>query len=55
MVVDITDVHGERLYRERTYEEIETPSDLARARSEAPVVITCDEPPTVGPQDEVGE
>ncbi|MET7436275.1 DUF6461 domain-containing protein [Streptomyces sp. NPDC004082] len=56
VVVDITDAHGERLHREWTYEEIETPSDLARARSEAPVVITFDEPPTVGPQErEVGE
>ncbi|MEU1479949.1 DUF6461 domain-containing protein [Streptomyces sp. NPDC005760] len=31
VVVDITDAHGERLYREWSYEEIATASDRARA------------------------
>ncbi|MER8185247.1 DUF6461 domain-containing protein [Kitasatospora sp. NPDC094015] len=45
MVVDITDAHGERLYQEWTYEEVAAASDRARAAANAPVVITCNEPP----------
>ncbi|MEU3726909.1 DUF6461 domain-containing protein [Streptomyces sp. NPDC031705] len=48
LVIDITDAHGERLYREWTYEEIATASDRARAEADAPVVITYGEPPTGG-------
>ncbi|MEV7977238.1 DUF6461 domain-containing protein [Streptomyces sp. NPDC086519] len=48
VVIDITDAHGERLYREWTYEEIVTASDRARAQADAPVVITYNEPPTAG-------
>ncbi|WP_327692736.1 DUF6461 domain-containing protein [Streptomyces sp. NBC_00459] len=45
VVIDITDAHGERLYREWTREEIATASDRARAEADAPVVITRNEPP----------
>lgn len=45
VVIDITDAHGQRLYREWTYEEIATASDRARAEVSAPVVITYNEPP----------
>ncbi|MFF9395296.1 DUF6461 domain-containing protein [Streptomyces griseoluteus] len=48
VVVDITDAHGERLFREWTYEEIATASERARAEADAPVVITYDEPPATG-------
>ncbi|MGW2948937.1 DUF6461 domain-containing protein [Streptomyces eurythermus] len=44
LVIDITDAHGERLYKEWTYEEIAAASDRARAEAKAPVVITRDEP-----------
>ncbi|MFJ2728118.1 DUF6461 domain-containing protein [Streptomyces collinus] len=44
LVIDITDAHGERLYREWTYEEIAAASDRARAEANAPVVITYNEP-----------
>ncbi|MGW1411253.1 DUF6461 domain-containing protein [Streptomyces sp. NPDC002403] len=44
LVIDITDAHGERLYKEWTYEEIAAASDRARAEANAPVVITCNEP-----------
>jgi len=44
VVIDITDAHGDRLYREWTYEEIATATDRARSQAEAPVVITYDEP-----------
>lgn len=39
--IDITDAHGERLYREWTFEEVAAACDRARARAEAdaPVVI----------------
>jgi hypothetical protein len=47
VVIDITDAHGERLYREWTYEEIATASDRARAEANAPVVITYNEPPVM--------
>ncbi|MDN3258606.1 DUF6461 domain-containing protein [Streptomyces sp. CSDS2] len=45
VVIDITDAHGERLYREWTYEEIATASDRARAKANAPVLNTHNEPP----------
>lgn len=45
VVIDITDAHGERLYREWTYEEIAAASERARAEADAPVVITYDDPP----------
>jgi hypothetical protein len=44
LVIDITDAHGKRLYKEWTYEEIAAASDRARAEANAPVVITSDEP-----------
>ncbi|MFJ7201710.1 MULTISPECIES: DUF6461 domain-containing protein [unclassified Streptomyces] len=44
LVIDITDAHGERLYKEWTYEEIAAASDRARTEANAPVVITCNEP-----------
>ncbi|MFF5026066.1 DUF6461 domain-containing protein [Streptomyces collinus] len=43
LVIDITDAHGERLYKEWTYEEIAAASDRARAEANAPVVITYNE------------
>ncbi|MEV0845624.1 DUF6461 domain-containing protein [Streptomyces sp. NPDC049954] len=46
VVIDITDAHGERLYREWTYEEIAAASARARAEANAPVVITFGEVPT---------
>ncbi|MFJ2766550.1 DUF6461 domain-containing protein [Streptomyces sp. NPDC087300] len=49
--IDITDAHGEHLYREWTYEEIATASDRARAEANAPVVITYNKPPTMGRSD----
>ncbi|WP_458247153.1 hypothetical protein [Streptomyces sp. MAI_2237] len=48
MVIDITDAHRERLYREWTYKEIATASDPAREEADAPVVITYNEPPAMG-------
>ncbi|MDH6521715.1 hypothetical protein M2163_001294 [Streptomyces sp. SAI-135] len=47
VVIDITDAHGERLYREWTYEKIAAASDRTRAEANAPVVITSNEPPAV--------
>ncbi|MEV5987149.1 DUF6461 domain-containing protein [Streptomyces sp. NPDC052051] len=47
LVIDITDAHGERLYKEWTYEEIAAASDRARAEANAPVVITYNEPPAM--------
>ncbi|MDH6612768.1 hypothetical protein M2164_008403 [Streptomyces sp. SAI-208] len=47
VVIDITDAHGERLYREGAYEEIAAASDRTRAEANAPVVITSNEPPAV--------
>ncbi|MFF5897513.1 DUF6461 domain-containing protein [Streptomyces argenteolus] len=44
LVIDITDAHGSRLYKEWTYEDIAAASDRARAEANAPVVITHDEP-----------
>ncbi|MEU6845620.1 DUF6461 domain-containing protein [Streptomyces sp. NPDC046716] len=44
LVIDITDAHGERLYREWSYEEVAAASDRARAEANAPIVITHDEP-----------
>ncbi|MFJ4791087.1 DUF6461 domain-containing protein [Streptomyces sp. NPDC088794] len=56
MVVDITDAHGERLYKEWTYEEMAAASDRARAEANAPVVINYNEPLAQGRQDrETGE
>ncbi|PSM42425.1 hypothetical protein C6Y14_14460 [Streptomyces dioscori] len=45
VVIDITDAHGQRLYKEWTYDEIAAVSDRARAGADAPVEITHDEPP----------
>ncbi|MET9563866.1 DUF6461 domain-containing protein [Streptomyces tauricus] len=45
LAIDITDAHGERLYKEWTYEEIATASDRARAEANAPIVITYNQPP----------
>ncbi|MGW9448722.1 DUF6461 domain-containing protein [Streptomyces sp. NPDC055632] len=56
MVIDITDAHGERLYKEWTYEEIAEASDRARAEANAPVVITYNEPLAKDrPEHETGE
>jgi hypothetical protein len=56
LVIDITDAHGERLYKEWTYEEIAAPSDRARAEANAPVVITYNEPLAKGRSEhETGE
>ncbi|MFE3518782.1 DUF6461 domain-containing protein [Streptomyces sp. NPDC059166] len=44
LVIDITDAHGQRLYKEWTYEEIAAASERARAEADAPVVITCNDP-----------
>ncbi|MEV4453878.1 DUF6461 domain-containing protein [Streptomyces mirabilis] len=38
-VIDITDAHGERFYKEVTREEVEAASARARAEAEAPIVI----------------
>ncbi|MEW2067924.1 DUF6461 domain-containing protein [Streptomyces sp. NPDC007346] len=46
LVIDITDAHRERLYKEWTYEEIVAESARARAEANAPVVITYNEPLT---------
>ncbi|MDN3264369.1 DUF6461 domain-containing protein [Streptomyces sp. CSDS2] len=40
LVIDITDAHGERLYKEWTHEEIAAASDRARAETNAPVITT---------------
>ncbi|MFE7031433.1 DUF6461 domain-containing protein [Streptomyces sp. NPDC057621] len=56
LVIDITDAHGKRLYKEWTYEEIAAASDRARAEANAPIVITYDKPPaTDGSHHETGE
>ncbi|GAA2258897.1 hypothetical protein GCM10010145_33900 [Streptomyces ruber] len=56
VVIDITDAHGERLYRGWTYEEIAAASDRRRAEANAPVVITYNEPPAMDrPEHETGE
>ncbi|MFJ3667211.1 DUF6461 domain-containing protein [Streptomyces sp. NPDC090106] len=56
LVIDITDAHGERFYREWTYEEIVAASDRARAEANAPVVVTYDEPPSTDrPERATGE
>ncbi|MEU6214540.1 hypothetical protein ABZ891_32190 [Streptomyces sp. NPDC047023] len=39
MGIDVTDAHGERLYREWTREEVAAACDRARAEADAPVVI----------------
>lgn len=39
IVIDITDAHGERFYKEVTREEVEAASARARAEAEAPIVI----------------
>jgi hypothetical protein len=44
LVIDITDAHGERTYKEWTYEEVAAASERARAEANAPVVITYNEP-----------
>ncbi len=47
LVIDITDAHGERLYKEWTHEQIAAASDRARAEANAPVVITYSDPPAL--------
>ncbi|MEU9979445.1 DUF6461 domain-containing protein [Streptomyces sp. NPDC051014] len=44
LVIDITDAHGDRLYKEWTYEEIAAASERTRAEADAPIVITYTEP-----------
>ncbi|MFE5482298.1 DUF6461 domain-containing protein [Streptomyces sp. NPDC056527] len=39
VVIDITDAHGERFYKEVTREEVEAASARAREEAEAPIVI----------------
>ena len=39
IVIDITDAHGERLYREITREQVETAMERARAEAAAPIVV----------------
>lgn len=39
IVIDITDAHGQRLYKEVTRAEVEAASARARAEAEAPIVI----------------
>lgn len=51
VVIDITDAHGERLYREWTYEEIAAASDRARTEADAPVVINYNQPLTTDRSD----
>lgn len=56
VVIDITDAHGERLYREWTYEEIATATDRARAAADTPVLITDNETSAMDrPEHEMGE
>ncbi|MEU9924025.1 DUF6461 domain-containing protein [Streptomyces griseoluteus] len=56
LVIDIADAHGERLYKEWTYEEIAAASDRARAEANAPAVITYNEPLAKGRSEhETGE
>ncbi|MFD6529359.1 DUF6461 domain-containing protein [Streptomyces sp. NPDC060184] len=47
VVIDITDAHGERFYKEWTYEEVAAASARARAEANAPVVITYEQAPSV--------
>lgn len=51
VVIDITDAHGERLYKEWTYEEVAAASARARAEANAPVVITYNEQPATDRSD----
>ncbi|MFG2129511.1 DUF6461 domain-containing protein [Streptomyces sp. NPDC048751] len=46
IVIDITDAHGERFYREFTREEVEAGVARARAEAAAPVVVPPPSPPT---------
>ncbi|MFD3616498.1 hypothetical protein ACFWWT_14945 [Streptomyces sp. NPDC058676] len=39
IVIDITDAHGQRLYKEVTREQVETVVARARAEGEAPIVM----------------
>ncbi|MCG0283722.1 DUF6461 domain-containing protein [Streptomyces sp. PSAA01] len=39
VVIDITDAHGERFYKEVTREEVEAASARAREKAEAPIVV----------------
>ncbi|MFC4890932.1 hypothetical protein [Streptomyces beijiangensis] len=56
MVIDITDAHGKRLYREWTYEKIATASERARAETNATIVTVHNETPTTGRSEhETGE
>ncbi|MEU2247496.1 DUF6461 domain-containing protein [Streptomyces sp. NPDC019224] len=54
LVIDITDAHGERFYREWTYEEIAAASARTLAEVNPPVVITRDEPPMTTERGEEG-
>ncbi|WP_338671562.1 DUF6461 domain-containing protein [Streptomyces sp. SCSIO 30461] len=47
VVIDITDAHGERIYREVTREEVEAGSARAREEAEAPIVILGPSSPTL--------
>ncbi|MGW4164003.1 DUF6461 domain-containing protein [Streptomyces sp. NPDC004788] len=56
LVIDITDAHGERLYKEWTYEEIAAASERARVEANAPIVMTYNEPIAKDPSEhETGE
>lgn len=46
VVVDITDAHGERFYREFAREDVEAATARARARAEAPTVLPAVFPPS---------
>ncbi|MER5940164.1 DUF6461 domain-containing protein [Streptomyces sp. NPDC001928] len=46
VVIDITDAHGERFYKEVTREEVENAMLRARAEAEAPIVIRGPESPS---------
>ncbi|WP_405578191.1 DUF6461 domain-containing protein [Streptomyces sp. NBC_01092] len=46
VVIDITDAHGERFYKEVSREEVENGMARARAEAEAPIVVPGPESPT---------
>ncbi|MET9674816.1 DUF6461 domain-containing protein [Streptomyces sp. NPDC006482] len=46
IVIDITDAHGERLYKEVTREEVEAATARAREEANAPIVILGPSSPT---------
>ncbi|WP_405899096.1 DUF6461 domain-containing protein [Streptomyces sp. NBC_00727] len=51
LVIDITDAHGERFYREWRHEEIATMPTRTLAEANPPIVITYDEPQPPGSAD----